>query len=368
MDKDVDLFSEYIKDNTIKGRVRDPRSWVNLLILLIIIAMTVILVQSIRNSWSKEEIKKSIKIIDYNSRWVIKNTGFIGNKTSNLIMKKETSIVPKITFRIKNIGKRELQHIRFIANFVFAEKRSASIGDGYFDVLRNESLKPGEVSEIISIRSTYGYKTTSSSNENFKEMFFKKKGWKKLSVRISARVNSTMKAIVEYPIYNKFDDNAKKIFDNKNNKNNINNDIIKNFKIKILKSEWKHIKKSKDNLFVPTVVFKLENKGRNKYNNLIIRTSFEFDDKKGVIAQWKGKKTIKVDALSANKISDKLYFEAENGVKTTSVKQLFLNKSEWENTMIKIYISVNQSKPFLFKTETMSQKVKGYKLKTRLVR
>jgi len=368
MDKNVDLFSEYIKDNTIKGRVKDPRNWVNLLILLIIIAMTVILIQSIRNSWSKEEIKKSIKIIDYNSSWVIKNTSFIGNKTDNSTMKKETSIVPKITFRIKNVGKRELKHIRFIGNFVFAEKRSASIGDGYFDILRNESLKPGEISEVISIRSTYGYKTTSSTDENFKEMFFKKKGWKKLNVRISARVSSTIKAIAEYPIANKFDDNFKKIVDKKNETKDINDDIIKNIKIIALKSEWKHIKKPKDNLFIPTIVFKLENKGSNKYKSLIINTSFEFDDKKGIIAQWKCKKPIKIDNLSSNKISDELYFEAENGVKATSVKKLFLNKTEWKNTMIKIYISTKKSKPFLFKTERMSQKVKGYKLKTRVIR
>jgi len=363
MDKDVDLFSDYIKDNSIKGRVKDPRTWVNLLILIVIIIMAVILIRSIQNSWSKKEIKNTIKIIDYDSRWVIKSSNFTGDK--NTVIRKEIAIVPRIRFRIKNIGKRNLEHVRLIGNFVYAEKRNVSIGDGYADVLKNTVLKPGETSDFISIKSTYGYKTTTTGDEDFEDMFFKKKGWKKFNVRISARVKGTIKEIAEKPVKNKFD----KLTGNESNKNidkeNIKSVFLNSLKVDSFSSEWIHKKIKGKNLFIPTVLVKIKNSGKKNIEKLIISVIFEFDDKKGIVNQWKGKNVNFIKGLNSKKISNELYFEAEYGIEATSVEKLFLNKKEWKNTSAKIYVGIKGDNPVLFKSFSMKQNVKGYKIRIR---
>ncbi len=360
MEEKENLFGEYVVDKTIKGRVKNPKTWVNLLILIIIITMAVILIQSVMGSWSREEIKKSIKIIDFKSMWAVKDVAFSGENS-----KKQVSIIPKITFRIKNIGKRELEFVRFLGNFVYAEKRASSIGDGYSDVLKNNTLKPGEVSSLISIKSTYGYKTSTSSNETYGDMFFNKKGWKQFNVRISARVKGTVKEIGEYPVENRIENAVKEDVDLINNEIEVET-VFKDLKIKNYQSEWRHVKEAKGNLFIPTLKFQLENVGK-KYEDLIVLLSFEFDDKQGVISQWKGKKPVKISFLSGKSLSEELYFEAENGVKASSVEKLFLNKTEWKDVKVKIFIGTKHIKPSLLTTLEMNQTVKGYRVREKAI-
>ena len=361
MEEKENLFGEYVVDKTIKGRVTNPKTWVNLLILIIIITMAVILIQSVMGSWSREEIKKSIKIIDFNSMWVVKDVAFSGENS-----KKQVSIIPKITFKIKNIGKRELEFVRFLGNFVYAEKRTSSIGDGYSDILKNNTLKPGEVSDLISIKSAYGYKTSTSSNETYSDMFFNKKGWKQFNVRISARVKGTVKEIGEYPVENRIENEIRDNVDSISNEIEVET-VFKDLKIKNYQSEWRHVKEAKGNLFIPTIKFQLKNSAIKIFEDLLVLVSFDFDDKQGVISQWKGKKTIKINILSGKSLSEELYFEAENGVKASSVEKLFLNKTEWKDVKVKIYIGTKQIKPSLLTTLEMTQTVKGYRVREKVI-
>lgn len=363
MDNKENLFGEYIADKTIKGRVKNPKTWVNLLILIVVIAMLVILIQSVRGSWTKQEIKNSIEIIDFNSTWVIKKIGF-----SNKGSKKEVSIIPQVTFKVKNVGKRKLGFIRFIGNFVYAEKRASSIGDGYYDILKDSYLKPGEISDTIYIKSTYGYKTSTGFEENYNDMFFNKKGWKQFNVRISARVKGTVKEIAEYPVNNSIEDGFGKGDKDLDNNLNYGKNILKSIKISEYKSEWKHIKSKDGNLFIPTITIRLKNSGDRDIKKLNVNVSFEFDEKKDVITQWKGRKGIVIDDLSVNAVSEEMIFEAENGIKATSVEKLFLNKVEWEKVFVKIFIGTKNLKPSLLEVLKMKQNVRGYKVRERVIR
>ncbi len=368
MENNDELFGDYITDTTIKGRVKNPKTWVNLLILIVIIAMAIVLIQSIRDGWSKEEIKNSIKILDFDSKWVIKNIDFIGKGSiSSGNLKKEVSIVPAISFRIKNTGKRNLGYVRFIGNFVYAEKRDNSIGDGYFDILKDGQLKPGEISAPITIKSTYGYKTTTRSNENYEDMFFNKKGWKKFNVRISARVKGTFKEIAEFPVSNKIDEELKSVTKVLNEQDKTSQDWEKNLRIEAQRTEWIHMKNKEGDLFVPTVTFKLQNTSTTELEGLRVNVLFELDDRKEVVTQWKGKKNFKVDRIELNGLSESLYFEAENGIRAGSVEEMFKNNEGWSNTFVKIYIGSIKKEPVLFKKLKILQKVKGYRLRSRSV-
>jgi hypothetical protein len=198
-------------------------------------------------------------------------------------------------------------------------------------------------------------------------MFFNKKGWKKFNVRISARVKGTVKEIAEYPVNNSIEDVAEKGDDNLSAEQIKTKSVLKDIKIDNYKSEWRHVKEAKGNLFIPAITFYLKNSGIKEVRELKISASFEFDDKKGVISQWKGKKGIIINLLSKGAVSEKIYFEAENGIKATSVEKLFLNRAEWKDIIVKIYIGTKNIKATILKIINVEQNVKGYKVREKAV-
>lgn len=74
-------------------------------ILLLIFSRSVI-----RETWSAAEVGRSVQIVGYESKWVDKK-----------IKPDQAIIVPAISFRIKNVGKRPLQYVDFQAVFAFVE-------------------------------------------------------------------------------------------------------------------------------------------------------------------------------------------------------------------------------------------------------
>ena len=103
---------------------------------------------------SVKDIASSISIEQVKTMWVPWHP-----PARAMIKPWETFVAPRIIFRVRNKGKRTLRYVAF--NAVFLRKRTEmKLGTAYLLTLR-EGLKPGEVSEPITMTSDGGYAGTS---------------------------------------------------------------------------------------------------------------------------------------------------------------------------------------------------------------
>jgi len=125
---------------------------------------------------------EQLKIVSQNSIWVNKK-----------ISPYEVTIVPSITIKIKNIGKKPLKNVQYSGDFLYKDG-GGLLGDGITQIYTTP-LDPGKTSEEILIKSSHGYKASSK-----KAFITNKKKWKEIKVKVFARISSVLVKIGEYPI------------------------------------------------------------------------------------------------------------------------------------------------------------------------
>lgn len=120
---------------------------------------------------SFEKIGKTLQIVEHDSIWVEK---------SRVLNAEKITLVPSITFRVKNVGTESMKDVIFKGEFLFddtGEKLSEGTASAFKD-----ALPPGETGGEISLRSDLGYDATS------KAAFVQNPGvWRKVKVNIYAR-------------------------------------------------------------------------------------------------------------------------------------------------------------------------------------
>ncbi|MBN1932298.1 MAG: hypothetical protein JW786_11890 [Desulfobacterales bacterium] len=119
-----------------------------------------------KSNSTNKEIAEPIQIVWYDSIWVDKNVETDG-----------VTIVPAISFKIKNTSGRPLQNIKFYCIFVF-EESGKNLTDGDVIAIKNP-LPPGQISEEIFVKGYFGFRASS------KQAFIKNKAnWKSVKVKI----------------------------------------------------------------------------------------------------------------------------------------------------------------------------------------
>ncbi len=171
--QDSEFIDEYLKPSWKK-----PRFWIYFgFSILVLISLIVIKTKFMDESISGEELKKSVKFFDISSRWIekekIEDEDFKG-----IVM------VPQISFRVRNTGKRTLKYISFLAVFR-ALYEGKSMGDSLITAFK-EPLLPEKESKMIVLNSDSGYRTP--SKQVFKIM---KKVWGKTVVEIYGRSSNS---------------------------------------------------------------------------------------------------------------------------------------------------------------------------------
>jgi len=120
---------------------------------------------------SFEKIGKTLQIFDQDSVWV---------ERSRVLTSKKVTIVPSITFRVKNVGTESMEDVIFKGEFLFedtGEKLSEGTGVGL-----KEALAPGEICKDITIQSDLGYQAAS------KAAFVQNpRDWRRVKVKIFAK-------------------------------------------------------------------------------------------------------------------------------------------------------------------------------------
>lgn len=138
-----------------------------------------------------EEVKAAMEIEVLDTKWV--------EKEYKTWPKPKLTLVPAVTFRIKNLTSEPMKYVNF--NGIFKEKIAVeNRGDNFLAAIRNEPVPPGGWSEPITLKSNFGYEGTSLAN------FQNNPEFKPLWVKIFAQWKGSRHVLLgEFPISMKID-------------------------------------------------------------------------------------------------------------------------------------------------------------------
>lgn len=130
-----------------------------------------VLLMSSCKSMSTDELKKTIEIIDVETKWVSK---YYQPWPPRLLL------VPVMSFRVKNIGVKPLTYVNFNAIFKF-KGDPENLGDNFLAAVRGKAIPAGDASDVITLKSNFGVegKSVESIRSNPQ--------WKPAEVRLFAR-------------------------------------------------------------------------------------------------------------------------------------------------------------------------------------
>ena len=118
-----------------------------ILIIVVVAAIFFLLYRAgLMRTVSTKELRASIELLDIETKWV--------DKLYQPWPPKLT-LVPAISFRVKNITDKPLRYINFNANFRFQDDYE-NLGDSFLAAIRGEPIMPGETSDRILLKSNYG--------------------------------------------------------------------------------------------------------------------------------------------------------------------------------------------------------------------
>jgi len=114
--------------------------------VFVIAALALATLPACVKSMSPEEIKAAIEIVDVQSQWVAKTYQPWPPKLT---------LVPRISFKVKNKSAQPLNYINFNAIFKFRDDQE-NLGDNFLAAIRKSPVPPGGLSEVITLTSNFG--------------------------------------------------------------------------------------------------------------------------------------------------------------------------------------------------------------------
>jgi hypothetical protein len=122
-----------------------------------------------------EEIKSWMQIVDVETKWVSKEYRAWPPKLT---------LVPAISFRVKNVSPKPLTYINFNAIFKFKDDEE-NLGDNYLAGIRGTPVPPGELSPVILMKSNFGVEGKSLASFQNNPM------WKQVAVKLFAQTQGS---------------------------------------------------------------------------------------------------------------------------------------------------------------------------------
>lgn len=329
MSKKNEIFEQYIKEKTtISNFWKKPKFWPVLAIVIVGLFLIVQLYLSKLKTLSAEELKKSIKVTWNESKWVNKEVTPYG-----------VTIVPSINFKIKNVGEKPIQNIKFVGVFIF-EDSGDQLSDGVTPAFK-KGLPPGQISEEILIKALNGYKATS------KAAFLKnKERWKKVKVRVFAKSSEGFAQIGTFPVDQsiegmEFEHKSETGVEN-SEKKYISDQLRRSVQIVWHDSSWIYKKAGSDEIiFVPSITIKIKNIGETPLHYVSIRGNFENEKTSELFSQ--GITIALSEPLSPQKTSGDIFIKAEYGYTAPSLEALEQHKSKIENLKVRLFAKTKLS-------------------------
>ena len=337
------FFENYPKKKKLSERCKQPKFWAISIVVIFVLFFLMLFLKELTTRINPEELKESIKIVYQNSKWVNKK-----------VSPYEVTIVPSITIKIKNIGKKALKNIRYSADFLYTDG-GGLLGDGITQMY-TKPLDPGKTSEKILIKSLHGYKASSK-----KAFTTNKQKWKKIKVKIFARIRSVLIKIGEYPIKQEIEGIKNIPGSESEEKETEKAKITKQLRnsIQVVWNDTKWIyKKSihKEIIIVPKISIRVKNLGDNPIKNISFKGNFEVENT-GESFSYGSTIALKKQLIH-NNVSDIIHIIAEYGYSVPSIQALEQNKSNIKKIEVRLYAKSKNSEDVLLGIYLIKQIVK----------
>ena len=163
----------------------NSKFWLGVVLVFIFLVFAYIYKKTVVDtSVSPQQLKSALEFFDISSRWVV-------DEKINEEDFKGIILVPELSFRVRNIGKRDLSYVFLLGVFRFMDN-GKFIGEGYRMALRR-SLPPAGESERITLKAGFGYRASSAAafekykknwRNSFCELFAKSHNSGLVSVKI----------------------------------------------------------------------------------------------------------------------------------------------------------------------------------------
>jgi hypothetical protein len=139
------------------------------LFAVVLAALTLVALPACK-SMSSEELKNSIEVLDFGSKWV---------HTFYQAWPSRLKLAPQISFRIKNISAKPMNYVNFSATFV-SKADQKNLGDAFLAAIRGKAVAPGDMSTVFVLTSN-----VSVEGKNKKD-FETNPGWESYQVKLFA--------------------------------------------------------------------------------------------------------------------------------------------------------------------------------------
>jgi hypothetical protein len=132
---------------------RNSKFWLGVVLLIIFLIFAFIYKKTVLDTTiNPRQLQAALEFFDISSQWVV-------NDRINEDDFKGIILVPEVSFRIRNIGKKDLSYVFLLGVFRFMDN-GKFIGEGYQMTLR-QALAPNGTSERITLKSGFGYRASS---------------------------------------------------------------------------------------------------------------------------------------------------------------------------------------------------------------
>ncbi len=146
---------EEILDEYIKPWWQNSKIWLGVTVLVIAAVFAVVYKKTVLNTAiTPAELKAAIVLFDISSQWRV--TASVNDEDFKGII-----LAPEVSFRVRNVSKRDLSYVFLLGVFRFMDTGKV-IGEGYRMTMRRP-LSPGGESERITLNAGFGYRATSAA-------------------------------------------------------------------------------------------------------------------------------------------------------------------------------------------------------------
>jgi hypothetical protein len=134
---------------------QNSKFWLGVASLLILAVFALVYKTTVMDTaMTPAEMKAAVELFDISSQWTV-------NEKVNEEDFKGIILVPEVSFRIRNVSKKDLSYVFLLGVFRFMDSGKV-IGEGYRMVLRR-ALPPGGESERITLNAGFGYRASSTA-------------------------------------------------------------------------------------------------------------------------------------------------------------------------------------------------------------
>ncbi len=322
MNNEGNIFEEYAEKKTLSSRMKKPKFWIKYILIILFLVFAILIYNSYKNTWSKDDVKNSIEIVSV-------ETGWIEGKSE--LRETAARILPFLSFKVKNIGEKPLHFVNFESVFEF-QADGAIQSNGFYAAFESP-LQTGETSDVILLKAVNGY--TASSKEAF---YMNKDKWRKVNAKVFARTQGSPPVRVGglYPVDQKITGFRGDI--DIESENNLA-DVVE---VVVTDSGWIYkTLEGKNVLVYPSITFKIKNTGDKTLSKLGLKGVFRFE-KNGERFNF-GYPAVKGD-LEPGKESEEITIRSEFGIQASSLQALYNNMFEWDEVTVKLMIKVITSK------------------------